>query len=306
MSRVAGLLFAFLCVPLVSNLPAQSGGDLEHRVQSAKEKIHDLRVEAEAWAKKGWETRAAEFRKKAEIMERELRLWLERRERDRVQEEKRRQQRGQGDKDRIVGGLMAGARALRELGRIDQAEQMEKLAEDVARRRDRRTGEDDKRALARRYLRSLRFAVVALVETDQHESAARIEHVMHAIELSLEGRKDEEANRIRREVPKAEVVLEDLERAIRVLRKQGKKDKSQAVLEVLHRMEKKEKARRSEDKEERAEEEVREEMEEEEEREREHEREDAQKRIEELEKRMKKLERYLEKLNRTLEKKKRD
>ena len=46
---------------------------------------------------------------------------------------------------------------------------------------------------------------------DQGVTILIIEHVMHAIELSLEGRNDEKANRIRKEVPKAELVLDDLD-----------------------------------------------------------------------------------------------
>ena len=250
MLKVTGLILIFLCFSMSSTLAAQSGADLDRKVHAVKTRIHDLRNEAEALEKKGWETKAAETWKKAKIMERELQVWLERVERDRIAKQRKKES-GRGDaKSDIVAGLLAGARALRQLGRIDQAEQLERLAKEHGRKHSKQAEEKDKRALVKRYLGYLRFAVVALVETDQHKSAARIEHVMHAVEVSLEGRKDKDADRIRKQVPKAELVLDDLERAVVVLKKQGKKDKAEAVLEVLRRMAKNEKVRRRSEKEE--------------------------------------------------------
>ena len=306
MKRVVSLFLSSLLMPLLlgTSLAAQSRQEVDKKIDAVKHQIHELVQQTEHWEKKGYETRAASLRKKADGMERELHAWLRKMEKARARRQEKQEPR------RILEGLLAGARSLRQLGRIEQAEQLEEIAKNFARKLERQGVDQDERAIVKRHLRNMRFAVEILVAADKHKAADRVEHFMHAIELGMEGHKDEKAQRIRKTAPKPQQILGDLETAVVILRREDQKEKAAAVLETLRHIAQRVKSKADrgdhdeDDEGDEADEDHKagEDDEDESEDEDEDDDDEAEERIEKLEERIQKIERYLKELGRALKK----
>ncbi|MHC4431367.1 MAG: hypothetical protein ACYTBS_05965, partial [Planctomycetota bacterium] len=106
------------------------------------------------------------------------------------------------NRERLAEILSMAARLWREFGRAEKAVAVGQLAEQMsAARRERasqreRRGESE-REVALRQIRVMRYALHALVEADKPDAADLLERAIHSRELALEGRRDEEAMRIR-------------------------------------------------------------------------------------------------------------
>lgn len=301
MNRVVSLFLSSLLIPVLlgTSLAAQSRQEVDKKIETVKHRIHELVQEAEHWEEKGYESKAASLRKKADGMERELHAWLRKMEKEQARRQEKQEPR------KIIEGLLAGARSLRQLGRIEQAEQLEEIAENFARKHERQGENRDKRAIVKSHLRNMRFAVEILVAADKHKAADRVEHFMHAIELGMEGHKDDKAQRIRKTAPKPQQILGDLETAVVILRREGQKEKAAAVLETLRHIAQRVKSkadRRDDDEDDEGDEADEDHEADEDENEDEDDDDEAEERIEELEERIQKIERYLEELGRALKK----
>jgi tetratricopeptide (TPR) repeat protein len=127
---------------------------------------------------------------------------------------------------KILDGLKGGIGALKALGCKDEARRLEQIAKDLARRlkgKDkRRPATDQQRGMAQRQLKILRMAKHALLEGDRKDLAEQIELTIHAIELALEGRRDE-AMKIPQSALKRESVARILFYASRLWRTGKKK-----------------------------------------------------------------------------------
>jgi hypothetical protein len=99
---------------------------------------------------------------------------------------------------------------------------VEREEEEDRRERDRREG------LERR-MEALRLAMHVMHEDERNEQAAALEQAIHAIELTLEGRNDEEANRFRQRAPNLGRQAELLSLAARLLGKWGSADRQRAL-----------------------------------------------------------------------------
>ncbi|MEZ5988169.1 MAG: hypothetical protein R3F30_03425 [Planctomycetota bacterium] len=131
---------------LTTALPAQERDSLEGLKASLEAKIHasekqiaEVLKEARAWAEKGWETRAAELEKKAGEMREKLDAWARQQKKKlaAMLEEGERNERKEAKPDvpmsleqavDTLRGLEQGIAALRRLGRMDMADQLEKVA----------------------------------------------------------------------------------------------------------------------------------------------------------------------------------
>lgn len=111
--------------------------------------------------------------------------------------------------------LMARAGEIyRELRMIDRAEMVEGLGRRLAGRTEGRKPDTEREAPermnARHILEVLGNAKHGLLEAERRDLAEKVEHLMHAMELSLEGRHDEEAQRIINSAPRGEGMAEIL------------------------------------------------------------------------------------------------
>ncbi len=85
-------------------------------------------------------------------------------------------------------------------------------------------------------LEILRMAMPALREGERTDAAELLEHAIHARELGLEGRRDDEAQRIRETAPNRGQLAEILGLASRLWREFGHEEQAQAVGELAEQM----------------------------------------------------------------------
>ncbi len=137
-----------------------------------------------------------------------------------------------------VHALRHVAEQLQELGRREMAQELRHEAAELAARLERHLAERERaraergeteREVARRQLTVMRYAVEALVEADKHDAADLIERAMHARELALEGRRDEEAAHIRETAPKRGQQAELLGLAAELLQDAGRTERATVV-----------------------------------------------------------------------------
>jgi hypothetical protein len=107
------------------------------------------------------------------------------------------------------------------------AEQMAAARRDRASQRERR-GESE-RDVVLRQIRIMRYALHALVEAEKPDAADLLERAIHSRELALEGRRDEEAMRIRQGAPSRGAQIELLMTAEGILKELGQTERAMAV-----------------------------------------------------------------------------
>ncbi len=137
--------------------------------------------------------------------------------------------------------------ALRELGRHEELEALERVAHDVRRelqgRRDRRQRErhrahrsENEREVAQHQLEIMRMAMPALREGERRDAAGLLEHAIHARELALGERRDYEAQRLRETAPNRGQQAEILGLASRLWGEFGHEERARAVGELAEQM----------------------------------------------------------------------
>ena len=124
----------------------------------------------------------------------ELRRHMEQDPRDRGNKERE-------DPRRILEGLERGIGALQALGRHDEAEHLERLANEVRQRMRRREANRKEIEIAEQRLEVMRLAIKAFREAEKSDAAEALEKAIHALELRVEGRDDPEARKIRGNAP---------------------------------------------------------------------------------------------------------
>ena len=218
--RVALWIAVLACLPL---LPAMAGDDENEReIEHAEKRLRAMLREAEELQEGGRREEAAKVRKKAE----ELRAAIER---GREHSRRKREHSEQDEAAEILKGLEHGIHALRKLKRNEEAERLMEIGKQVKREFAKRRGAGKEIEVAKWQIRVLRFGVEALVKADRHDGAGVLERALHARELTLEGRRDEEAMRIRERAPGPEDQAELLRVAADLLAEWGQKDKAAAV-----------------------------------------------------------------------------
>ncbi len=217
-------------VPFTTALAQDEGARRE--LEAARERIHAMLREAEELQEAGRSDAADRVRQRAEQLGERIERQLDRRRHAQAEETEH--------LHNVLEGLERGMGALRELGRHEELEALERVAHDVRQelqgRRDRPQRErqrahrgENEREVAMHQLEILRMAMPALREGERRDAAELLEHAIHARELGLEGRRDDEAQRIRETAPNRGQLSEILGLASRLWAEFGHKERAQAV-----------------------------------------------------------------------------
>ncbi|MHC4974785.1 MAG: hypothetical protein ACYTG3_20910 [Planctomycetota bacterium] len=204
-------------------LPAVAGDDeQEQEIRHAEKRLRAMLREAEELQEAGRREEADRVRRKAD----ELRAAIER---GREHQRRKREHGEQDEIQKILQGLEHGIHALRKLKRHEEAEHLMEIARDVKRELAERHEAGKEIEVAKWQLKVLRLGVEALVKAKRQDGAELLERALHARRLHLEGRRDEEAMRIRERAPGPEDQAELLRVAADWLAEWGEKEKAAAV-----------------------------------------------------------------------------
>ncbi len=229
------LMVAF--VPVTTALAQDEGARRE--LEAARERIHALMREAEELHEAGRVDAADQMRQRAQQLAQRIEQGMERRQRARSDEAQH--------LHNVLDGLERGMGALRELGRHEELEALERVAHEVRRelegRRDRPQRErerahrsENEREVALHQLEIMRMAMPALREAGRKDAADLLEHAIHARELALGERRDDEAQHIRETAPNRGQLSEILGLASRLWAEFGHEERAHAVGELAEQM----------------------------------------------------------------------
>lgn len=134
----------------------------------------------------------------------------------------------------LLGRVEAGAAALEELGRLELAEEVRRVGEQLRADQEgtRQQRANDEVETVRRRLKVMRKAVEAFVRVEQIDKAELVERAMHAREMALERRRDAEAARIREEAPNRQELAQALRSAAEVYMKLGENEQAHALMQL--------------------------------------------------------------------------
>ena len=222
----------------VTTAVAQDEG-ARRELEAAKQRIDAMMREAEELQEAGRMDAADRVRQRAEQFGARIDEQLNRRRHAQAEEAEH--------LHNVLEGLEHGMGALRELGRHEELEALERVAHDVRRelqgRRDRPQRErerahrsENEREVALHQLEIMRMAMPALREGERKDAAELLEHAIHARELALEGRRDNEAQHIRETAPNRGQLSEILGLASRLWREFGHEERAHAVGELAEQM----------------------------------------------------------------------
>jgi hypothetical protein len=130
--------------------------------------------------------------------------------------------------------LSMAAELWREYDNAEKATVVGRLAEQMAAAEKRRTTQrgsrnETEREAVLRQIKVMRYALHALVDAEKKDAADLLERSIHARELMLEGRRDDEAMRIREGAPNRGNQIEILMLAERILKELGQTERAVAV-----------------------------------------------------------------------------
>ncbi len=223
--------------PVTTSLAQDEGARRE--LEAAKQRIDAMMRKAEELQELGRLDAAEKVRQRAEQLGERIERQLDRRRHARSEETEH--------LHNVLDGLERGMMALRELGRHEELEALERVAHDVRRelegRRDRPQRErqrahrsENEREVAQHQLEIMRMAMPALREGERRDAADLLEHAIHARELGLEGRRDDEAQHIRETAPNRGQQAEILGLASRLWGEFGHEERARAVGELAEQM----------------------------------------------------------------------
>jgi len=242
---MALLTIALLLAPFAV---AQDAGN-ERELKAAMQRVKELLRKAEELHERGSHEDARELRNKAEELK--AKINAAQKKSKKWKSKSRSKQKGGHDLHRVMNDLEAGMRALRRLGgHKELLAHLERVAanlhEKMAKGRRERKHDDGKRGgakqreVAKQQLELMRAAMGALMKRDKRDSAELMEHAIHAMELRLEGRRDEKATGIIRRAPKAGAMFELLMISSEILADMGKRDLAHAVAKLAKQYRKRE------------------------------------------------------------------
>ncbi len=218
-----------LCLPL---MPGLAGDDENLReLQQAERRVKELNAHAAELEADGQHDKAAEYRAKAKELYAHIKGAQKKTKKQRAKKHKR-----GGDLVNTLEGLEQGIVALRKLGMKEEAAHLQEIAKGVRRRieggkkqKQRGMGE---RELVKNHIETLRIAMHGFQEAEKGEWAEQIEHAIHARELGLKGRRDEEAIHIRKTAPSDGHLAELLHVAAKYYSEWGHPDRAERVAKL--------------------------------------------------------------------------
>lgn len=225
---LSGLIWTMTIVCLaVLFAPATTAQDeMRRELQKAAEEVELLLEKAEKLEQKGELERAAELRHKARDLRAKIGEARARMGREREEE--------RGELEEILHGLEYGMEALEKLGRREELHMLARVAEEVRAemtggRKERRPTEKE---IGLQQIETMRLAMKAVLEAGRKDTAEILEHAIHARELAMEGRRDEEAMGIRKSAPELGVQVEILMYAADLWNEFGHEEKAAIVREL--------------------------------------------------------------------------
>ncbi len=231
------LVLTVALVPFTTALAQDEGARRE--LEAARERIHAMLREAEELQEAGRSDAADRVRQRAEQLGERIERQLDRRRHAQAEETEH--------LHNVLEGLERGMGALRELGRHEELEVLERVAHEVRqelqgrrdrpqRERERAHRSENEREVAMHQLEIMRMAMPALREGERRDAAELLEHAIHARELGLEGRRDDEAQHIRESAPNRGQQAEILGLASRLWAEFGHEERAKAVGELAEQM----------------------------------------------------------------------
>ncbi len=223
--------------PVTTSLAQDEGARRE--LESAKQRIDAMMRKAEELQELGRLDAAEKVRQRAEQLGERIERQLDRRRHARSEETEH--------LHNVLEGLERGMGALRELGRHEELEALQRVANEVREelqgRRDRPQRERERahrggneREMAMHQLEILRMAMPALREGERRDAADLLERAIHARELALEGVRNEKAQEVRKSAPNRAQLAEILGLSSRLWREFGHEERAQAVGELAEQM----------------------------------------------------------------------
>ena len=145
------------------------------------------------------------------------------------------------NREQLAEILSMAARLWREFDRAEKSAVVGQLAEQMAAVRRPRASErehrgESERDVVLRQIKIMRYALHALAETEKKDAADLLERAIHSRELALEGRRDEEAMRIRQGAPSRGAQIEILMFAEKILKELGQTERAVAVGRLAEEM----------------------------------------------------------------------
>ena len=232
------LVLIVALVPVTTAFAQDEGARRE--LEAARERIHAMMREAEELQEVGRLDAAERVRERAHQLEERIEQRLERHQRARSDEAQH--------LHKVLEGLEYGIGALRELGRHEELQVLERIANEVRqeiegqrerlqRKRQRARGEGNEREMAMHQLEIMRMAMPALREGERRDAAELLEHAIHAREeLALGERRDDEAQHIRETAPNRGQLSEILGLASRLWAEFGHEERAHVVGELAEQM----------------------------------------------------------------------
>lgn len=215
--------------------PARAG---EHegaeQISKIKVQIERLERKVHALRKAGKGEDAAALHRRAEELRRHLEELLalrarragEHEDRDSMEPKRRRA---------ILRGLGQGIEALEALGRKDAAGHLRRIRDELKRgephprAREQAHGE---REVVEGWIELMGYAVKVLAKAEKPDWAHIVEHGKHALELTLAGKRDERAMRVRKSAPPRESQAHGLLLAAEILRDHGDKRHAELMADL--------------------------------------------------------------------------
>ena len=137
------------------------------------------------------------------------------------------------EREEIAEGLEHGIEALRALGGhdevVDHLRRILERLEREPRRRARAARRGPEHEIIERWIEIMEIGRDVVAEAERAKPAEVLEHAMHALELTLEGRRDEEAMHIRRTAPSRERQADALLLAAEIAQDQGHRRHAKAL-----------------------------------------------------------------------------
>lgn len=191
-------------------------------LEAAKKKVETLLKEAEELHAAGRAEEAEQRVKKARDLEMRIKASYALQKAGKIERN--------SEQEEILHGLEQGMVALRKLGRHEELEMLERVANEV------REGENPERQEAHHQLEIMRSGVHALLEAGRKDTAELLELAILARELKLEGRRGEEAQAIFKRAPDRAQQAEILKYASDLWLKFGHETKAKKLAELSERI----------------------------------------------------------------------
>jgi dTMP kinase len=235
--RPARILAVLVSASLLSIASAQ-----EQEIQAARKRIQDLELQAQELREQGQLDQAKEVAAKAQALRKRLDDEMARLKKQRQEQAAKGRQEPEGKRpppekaEGILRGLTQGIEALNALGRHEEAKHLAEIAgevkEKLARQHEGAARQHPEIEAATRQLEVMRVAKKALAEAEKHDAIELLERAIRAREVSLEGRKDEEAARIRERAPTRGQQAELLAMAAQLYKEWNMPDRAGMVAEM--------------------------------------------------------------------------